>query len=271
MRGQAYTLEAITASLLLIGGLVFALQATGVTPLSASTSSQHIENQQAAAGEGALAVAIERDAARVAVLNWNSTSDGFYGASERYFVDKAPTNTFGAILNRTYEPRGIVFNVYVVYERTDGDRTRERLLFRGQPSDNAVSVSATVTLYDDDALYNDSQEPVVVTDESHTYDATSETTALDEAPVVPYTVHGVVDDSGDTYARGTDYAVIDNDGDGKLDTLDWSVGGASPDDGETFTVDYTPAVSGSRFYAPDARSDSGVYNVVTVEVIAWRQ
>ena len=47
-RGQAHTLEAFAAAILIVVGLTFALQATAVTPLSASTSNQHLENQQRA-------------------------------------------------------------------------------------------------------------------------------------------------------------------------------------------------------------------------------
>ena len=67
-RGQAYTLEAIIASVLLISSLVFALQVTVVTPLSASTSNQHIENQQRASAAGVLTAAQETGALKDAVL-----------------------------------------------------------------------------------------------------------------------------------------------------------------------------------------------------------
>lgn len=269
MRGQAHTLEAIAASLLLVGGLVFALQATAVTPLSASTSSQHVENQQQAAAEGALAVALEEDAVRVAVLNWNASNASFYGSpgDTSYYANGAPSNQFGDIFARTFNPRGVVFNVYVVYESSGDQRKRRRMVYRGQPSDNAVSASVSVTLYDDDPLYNDTQERVVVNDESHTFDGSS-TYLLGDAPVVPGTVHDVHDASGDTYERHVDYRIIDSNTDGKLDTIEWI--GNTPDSSEQFFVDYTPAIDGDDFYAPDV-GDSGVYNVVEVEVIAWRQ
>ncbi|MFQ3285215.1 MAG: hypothetical protein ACI944_001946, partial [Natronomonas sp.] len=38
MRGQAHTVEAFAAAVLVVSGLVFATQAAAVTPLSASTS-----------------------------------------------------------------------------------------------------------------------------------------------------------------------------------------------------------------------------------------
>jgi len=264
-RGQAFTLEGVTAAILLVGGLVFALQATAVTPLSASTSSQHIENQQQASAEGVLATGTDTGSLRVAVLFWNDSS--FHNATESYYVDRIPPNRFGAALNRSFASRRIVVNVNVYYQ--EGDRQRQqRMVYRGEPSDNAVSATTTITLTDDDPLYDDTGTPATVTNESHTYNGSAPTNRLNETPVVRSGVETIKDDSGDTYKRGVDFAVVDDDGDGKPDTIDWT--GNSPDDEESFTVDYTPAVSGNRFYASDS-STTGVYNVVTVEVVVWRQ
>jgi hypothetical protein len=204
-RGQAFALEAVVASLVLLGGLVFALQATAVTPLSASTSSQHIENQQAATAEGVLATAADDGSLRVAVLNWNDTADRFYGVDtdQAYYTNTAPENGLGTLLSRAFDDRGIVFNVYVHYA-TDRDddgevdaRRTQRMVYRGEPTDNAAAASRVVTLFDDDVLYDDSESPT------------------------------------------------------------------------------GPTVSGSVFYAEDvtdtASSNTAVYNVVTVEVVVWRQ
>ena len=174
-RGQAYALEGIIAALLLVGSLVFALQVTAVTPLSASTSSQHIENQQRAVAEGVFATAVEQDALKIAVLNWNhdpaSDPERFYGipaAAERsFYADGAPDNEFGDLLERAFGERGIVFNVYVrpsVDVDDDGDadgyaNEAQRMVYRGEPSDNAVTATRLVTLYDDDVLYDDDEHP----------------------------------------------------------------------------------------------------------------
>jgi hypothetical protein len=194
-RGQAHTLEGLAGALLLVGALVFALQVTAVTPLSASTSSQHIENQQQATAVGLLSTAVEDDSLRRAVLNWEDDPDSprFYGAAERYFVDRPPENEFGALLERSFARRAIVYNVNVHY-REDDRRKRQRMVYRGEPSDNAVAATVTLTLHDTDVLYDADGEPT-----------------------------------------GTELT------------------------------------SAGTFYAPDANPGSGVYNVVEVEVVAWRQ
>ena len=156
MRGQAYTLEAVVAALLIVSSLVFALQVTAVTPLSASTSSQHIENQQRASAAGALAAAAhtpvegESNALREAVLYCNVTQmPGYHDAdSPPSYTNRNPDNAFGEILDRSFQ-RGVALNVRV---HADEAGDTHRMIDRGTPSDNAVSASRTVTIYENDTL-----------------------------------------------------------------------------------------------------------------------
>lgn len=154
MRAQAHTLEAFVAALLLISGLIFALQATAVTPLSASTSNQHIENQQRATIQGLLGTAAENGDLEHALLQWepDGGEPGFEGAPEDgVFVDGGPPNAFGEALNETLLSRGIAFNVYLRF--SDGeDRVQRPYVNMGSPSDNAVSATRTVGLYNSSTL-----------------------------------------------------------------------------------------------------------------------
>jgi len=77
-RAQAHTLEAFAAAILLVAALTFALQATAVTPLlSASTSNQHIENQQRAVATDLLATSAENGDLEAAILHWNPENETF--------------------------------------------------------------------------------------------------------------------------------------------------------------------------------------------------
>lgn len=153
-RGQAFTLEAFTASLLLIGAILFALQVTAVTPLTASTSSQHIENQQKQTAGGLLDSAVSNESLKEAVLYWNETGGVFEDVDEEegFYTVGGPPLTFGEMLNRTFRERGIAFNVNVRYLNTEGDLRTDRMVHFGTPSDNAVSATRTITLYDDDTI-----------------------------------------------------------------------------------------------------------------------
>jgi hypothetical protein len=153
MRGQVHTLEAIVAALLLLTSVVFALQMTAVTPLSASTSSQHIENQQQASVEGVLASAAENGSLERSILYWNES--GFLNTTtERYYTRNAPPNEFGNSLERQFGSRGIAYNVEVHYKTELGNIKSQQMVYRGAPSDNAVTSSRTVVLTDDTRLYN---------------------------------------------------------------------------------------------------------------------
>jgi len=152
-RGQALTLEAVTAGILLLLAVGFALQMTAVTPLSASTSSQHLENQLEASGQGALAGTAETGSLKAAVLYWNETESEFQGTnSAQYYRAGDPDNDFGDTLQRAFGNRSIAYNVVVHYQSPGGGMESQRMVYQGDPSDHAVSASRTVTLLDSDNL-----------------------------------------------------------------------------------------------------------------------
>ncbi|MFB6297106.1 MAG: hypothetical protein ABEH56_01145 [Salinirussus sp.] len=156
-RGQAHTLEGTIASLLLVVSLLVALQSTAVTPLTASTSSQQIENQLAASARGVLAAAEEDNALKPATLYWNETNGSFHDVpSSGYYVSDPPDNSLGRMLNATFDSRSIAYNVILAYNGSD-DETR--YIYRGEPSDNAVSVTRTVVLFDGDHLRTEAGAP----------------------------------------------------------------------------------------------------------------
>jgi hypothetical protein len=161
MRGQAHTLEAVVAGLLLLSSLIFALQTTAVTPLSASTSSQHIENQQRSVTNGILSAAAEEGALKSTVLFWNNSSERFHGTSDiGYYTNGPPNTTFGRMLSRSFGDRSISYNVRIIFQKPNGESLRRPLVDQEVPSDNAVATSRTVTITDDDPLYSASEEPI---------------------------------------------------------------------------------------------------------------
>lgn len=158
VRGQAFTLEAIVASMLLLTALVAGLQMSAVSPFTASTSDRYVESQNRATVQGALQTAAERGSVRTAVLSWNDSSDGFDGTSNGYFTH-SPPNVFGRVLDRTLVSRGLVYNVDLLFENEDDEQRQRRLVYRGEPSETAVTASWPVTLYDTDERYGIGDEP----------------------------------------------------------------------------------------------------------------
>lgn len=180
-RGQAFTLEAFVAALVLLASVAFALHVTGVTPATASTANDQVENQHEGITAGLLDSAVANDSLRPTLLYWNDTNGAFHGASEEYYVSRSPQNTtFGHQLEWAYGDRSVRYNVHVYYESSDGDIRKQKLIHHGTPSDDAVRVVETVTVYDDDYLYDADGTPsnVTLSDSSSFY-------APDVAPESP--------------------------------------------------------------------------------------
>ena len=140
------------AALIIVSGVLFALGATAVTPLSASTSNQHIQNQQLLAANDLLATGAANGTIVETVVYWNGSEDGFYGAGDAgYYTSGGPPTAFGRSMNATFREDRVAFNVHVDY--WDDDRKKSQpMIYMGSPSDNAVSATRTVTLYDDTQL-----------------------------------------------------------------------------------------------------------------------
>ena len=203
-RGQAFTVEGLAAAILLLGTLVFALQATGITALSGGTAGGAVETQQADLARGVLASAVASDTLEPSLLYWNDSFVGpdgngtYHGlGGDDYYVAGLPT-AFGDSLDRTLTDAGYAYNVNLYYyndstDAPDATVVARPLVEQGTPSDDAIRAVRTVTLYDDDVLYD-----------------------------------------------------------------------------ETEAATNTTLANTSNFFVPDASPDSPVYNVVQVEVVAWR-
>ena len=163
-RGQAHTLEGVVASLVLLSAVIFALEMTAVTPLSASTSSQHLENQQESTARGILGSAAESGALKQSVLFWNETSEQFHNTSAvGYYTSGPPPNEFGRMLNRSFDRQGIAYNVYLGFTSAGGGRGDTRLVYQGRPSDNAVRATWTVPVFENDQIYDHEGQPTGTT------------------------------------------------------------------------------------------------------------
>ncbi|SNR51132.1 DUF7288 family protein [Halorubrum vacuolatum] len=157
-RGQAHTLEAFVAALLLVTGLIFATQATAVTPLSASTSNQHVENQGEIAAADLLATTKERGDLKQGLLAWNESDREFTGATNAdHYSGLMPQDEhpLSDPLDEAFDSRQVAFNIDVYGPAEPGEtRERQRLVNMGEPSDNAATAATRVTLYTDDRLFD---------------------------------------------------------------------------------------------------------------------
>jgi hypothetical protein len=155
-RAQGHTLEAVAAAFLLVASVSFALQMTAVTPLSASTSSQHLENQLRFTGSGVLANTAETGDLSAAIRYWNDSNARFFDAPDGgYYTNTPPDNALGDAFNRTFDERNVAYNVVLVYEKSGSGTLRKRMLYRGEPTDHAVRATWTVTIMEGDPLIDE--------------------------------------------------------------------------------------------------------------------
>lgn len=154
-RAQAHTLEAFIAALILVSGLVFASQATAVTPLSASTSNQHIENQQRSLANDLLSATAENGTLHETVVYWNET-DGFVDTHENrtYYTGTPPDDPPHPLSSAldVFDRNHLAYNIDLVYSDGDGGTEATRMVEMGSPSDNAVAATRSVVLYDSTEL-----------------------------------------------------------------------------------------------------------------------
>ena len=159
-RGQVFTLEAFVAAMIVLSSVAFALSVTAATPLSASTSNQYVEIQQAALGGGLLGTAHATNVLHPTLLGWDDALGRFHGTSARgHHVTCAFDTAFGDLLESTIEDHGMACNVRVDYLTETGEVRHEHLVFLGEPSANAVRVRTSVVLADDDVLRDATGSP----------------------------------------------------------------------------------------------------------------
>ena len=159
-RGQTFTLEAFVAAILLVATVAFALQAVAVTANTASGANTEPGNQHAGIAAGVLDEAVENGSLRATLLYWDEDAEQFYGADpdDGYYLSEPPHTTLGESLERAFDDRQIRYNVDLHYSNEDGDRETQRLVESGTPSDDAVRIVETVTLYDDTPLVDENEQ-----------------------------------------------------------------------------------------------------------------
>ena len=151
-RGQAHVLEGIVGAILVVTSVIFALQVTAVTPLTASTANQHLQTQNSGVAADLLASADNRGTLGETVKYWNDSAGQFHGTGESgIYQDSIPT-TFGRSLESGLGQSGTVYNVDLWYLNGENQPRQVSVLDQGTPSDHAVTVTRTVVLTDTDRL-----------------------------------------------------------------------------------------------------------------------
>lgn len=178
-RGQAHTVEAILASVLIVLAVLFTLQTTAVTPLSSTTTDKHLENQERETVTNAIEIAHSNGTLKQTLLNWETTNttnhdrDGFAGRENPnetgYYTSMDADTTLLDQLSESIDTTQTAYNVNVVYYHTSTDPRSKTLLRSGSPSDNVISVRKPIVLHDSDTLTTNESVALQETNSSRFY------------------------------------------------------------------------------------------------------
>ncbi|MFC7140788.1 hypothetical protein ACFQMA_13270 [Halosimplex aquaticum] len=158
IRGQAFTLEGLAAALVLLGALFLAITSVVVTPTSSGDVDQSARTDLRQQADDVLLMTSRADGNDLSSLvrYWSQSQRTFSGAANPrigYGPEQLP-GSFGVLLNETFTQRSHFFNVEVAYRPRNLSTGTETITMahRGEPSDDAVTASYTVTLYDNQTL-----------------------------------------------------------------------------------------------------------------------
>lgn len=161
-KAQLHTLEGVAAATIMLLVIVYAIDATSITPVTSSTANVHVENQLQALGQdilGALDYAEPGYNSKLKndITGWNG-SEYFWnvtGYTEKYGTNSL-NNNLTVLLNATFAAQGIAHNVEVTFLTDNGANvSSRRMIYNGEPSDNAVIVSRRISLHDGEIRQTD--------------------------------------------------------------------------------------------------------------------
>lgn len=255
-RGQAFTLEGFIASVVVLSAVLFALQALVFTPTSAGQVDEQVRDKLRTEARDLLTASANNGTDDLSHhLRYFSNTSGqgtWVGDSgsldQGYGEDRplSPRNTIlGNGMNQTFNQRGFSYNVQLEYlSATEANETEEtNMVFRGVPTEEAVSVTYTVVLYDNQTL-------------------TVPDGASDCANV---SIEGVSADAGASNWNG------DANGIDSGSNCFYPVPEAELFDNDDNTGSVGPCSDGNTDPSCEAGEtvDSPIYNVVEVRVVIW--
>ena len=176
-KAQLHTLEGIAASTLLLLVIVYAIDATSMTPLTSTTANAHVETELATIGQDILnsldyAEPGYNSRLKNDILKWNGKTYVLWdGANYSEFGNVTSSNylinNLTNISKLTLVKHGIAHNVEITFVAINKTSlSTQKMIDNGQPSDNAVIVSRKIVFHDSDAVYLSITNPIKEIDTS---------------------------------------------------------------------------------------------------------
>src|SRR5665811_548856 len=165
-KAQLHTLEGVAAATLILLVIIYAIDATSITPLTTSTSNAHVESELMSLGQDILNTLDYGEPGNNSqlkndILNWDGKQYIWTGNDykENGGSDILNNSSLAQNFKTTLISQGIAHRVEVVYLLTTYNITMtsapETMIDAGVPSENAVVVSRKIVLQNtDNPLYN---------------------------------------------------------------------------------------------------------------------
>jgi len=157
MRGQAYTLEGVVASVVILTALLYGLQVVDLGRWTSDTTEQSRELESKA--KDVLDIAANNGTLRRAVTCYGSSAKSQFGGS--IGTNETRRTTFEQLLKQTFDDRNTNYNIYFTYWNQSSGREQIRVSSAetnpvdsgAAPSESAAVATRTVTIYDDTATW----------------------------------------------------------------------------------------------------------------------
>ena len=159
-KGQMHTLEGVAAATIMLLVIVYAIDATSMTPLTSSTANVHVETELQVIGQdilGSLDYAEPGYNSNLTndILGWNGKEyiwDGinYMEKGNASYSQNNLTNNLTNNLKYTLIKQGIAHSVELTFIANDGTLLTQKMIYNGNPSDNAVIVSRKIALHNSD-------------------------------------------------------------------------------------------------------------------------
>lgn len=158
-RGQAYTLEGIASTALILLALLYAIQSLIITPTSGGPIESEVETRLDKGANDILLIASqpETDGNLPWLARYWNQSDGTFGGAVNPDVgygNRAPPGAFGSMLEETFSERGRSYNVEFRYRgrnMSDGINSLT-VVDRGEPTGSSIVATQSFVLYDNMTL-----------------------------------------------------------------------------------------------------------------------
>jgi hypothetical protein len=158
---QLHTLEGVASATIILLVIIYAIDATSLTPLTSTSSNVHIEKELEFIGQDILnyldysepgyGSKLKND-----ITNWNGSSYTWNGSA--YMVPEnrnlVLNNSLTSICIQTLNKRGIAHNVELTFiENSSMLPVTKTMIYNGDPSNNAVIVSRKIVLQNTGSKY----------------------------------------------------------------------------------------------------------------------